>query len=358
VVEGGYHHLVLEFDMQKSVLLILVFLLGILATIPFIVYPEIPTSKLGSQQPQTPARQQKTNRVAICFFGIIKTLNITQLQSYEQAVFLPLKKAGFELDGYLHTSLVRYYSNARWKNLEAGNIALNQTEGISLFSQYINFSKVEIGNETDGDRFFGDLDQYLTHGDPWRDNPRLSALLYLRQLHSILRVTMLWGKRTDDYFGAVYVRSDLEFRSQLNVGAFRSVCGFSGLSIGIPAVQHGGFDDRFAFGNGPSMQKYGQRGLGLLAHSKKSTIHAEKYLAIFLCMNKFEVHIAPISHLRIRSHRATPDGGIDSLFNNFHVQMVDWKSSMMHALSFRPPQQCAPYFQVKSVWRVVPILQK
>lgn len=68
----------------------------------------------------------------------------------------------------------------------------------------------------------------------------------------------------------------------------------------IPRIEHGGYNDRFAFATPLAALRYGARGLVIDAYINSHQPHAETFLGHFLCENRIAVHLLPMYVRRLR----------------------------------------------------------
>jgi hypothetical protein len=130
-------------------------------------------------------------RVAICFFGLVKTVTPQQLD--QRNLFTPLRRAGYELRGFLHTYnfTSHKYSNPRNDEKEA---VLDQGTSIAALKGVLpELKSVRLDSPSSADYHFGDVKKFIVHGDPFPDNPVISYRYFLRQQYSLMKVTEMWS---------------------------------------------------------------------------------------------------------------------------------------------------------------------
>jgi hypothetical protein len=316
-------------------------------------------------------------RVAICFFGLLKSMSPEQVDLYERHLFSPLRRAGYVLSGFLHSF---NFTNQTFSNARNGekNAEFDQSAALSALSQVLpELHSVQLDHAADADEYFGDVRKYLVHGDPWPDNPKVSMKYFLRQQYSLLRVTQLWSNVSFDHPAGpssagvlneprslsnrsvlpprhqlrdahhhlavlpsklsqleaqwdcvVYLRPDLLLKSPLPIHAVRRLCGGRrGNQIAVPWVQFKGYSDRFAFGHPRAMLLYGIRGL-VIDHGVANRLvpHAEEFLARYLCHNRVAVHLVPMYFMRLRATGRSPDATVEQQRKDYQQMMVQWST--------------------------------
>jgi hypothetical protein len=144
------------------------------------------------------------------------------------------------------------------------------------------------------------------NGDPWPDNPLLSIVYFVRQLHSLKRVTKLWIPTRHKYKFVLYLRPDALFLSPLDLP--RNAPALNSKSIATPAWhQFGGRNDRLAYGVPAVMAAYGMRGDFLQSFVDSGKMpHAEKFLKHYLRSRG----IGSVGS-RTRFQRVRADGHVD-----------------------------------------------
>jgi hypothetical protein len=277
----------------------------------------------------------ETPKLAICFFGLVKEITNQQIESFELAVLKPLRDAGYQLDGFLHTFNMTGEVYANPLNLEEPT-QLDQLPAIQkLEAAFDGRLEVLVDTFADADRHFGPHEEFLTSGDPWPSSKGLSVKYYLRQLYSLLRLTSMWSKvdlftldgSTIDisalgfdsllqYDGVMYMRPDTSIETPLPVRVMSRFFGHPSRTLGrtlkkdvvVPRFEWGGLYDQLAFGSVLGMLVYGARGLRLRDFVKaKGLPHPQNFLFNYLCENNVSVHLMPV--------RARADGRVDERRN-------------------------------------------
>ena len=150
-------------------------------------------------------------RVAICFFGLMRSLYYTK-QSLHAHIFDILRQHGMDYDVYLHTYEMNTLSNLRSKEF---NVSLNKNEWKLLYPFKHAIDDNDLIDQTIVTSL---LPQLLDHGDPWKESPPFVSLRNLvKQLYSLKRVTELWRNHKADYPVVLYLRPDVWFFNDLNM---------------------------------------------------------------------------------------------------------------------------------------------
>jgi hypothetical protein len=248
---------------------------------------------------------QPPTRVAICFFGLMRSLHYTK-QSLHAHVFDILSQHGIDYDVYLHTYNLNSISNFRSKEF---NVSLNKNEWKLLYP-----SKHAIDDNDVIERIVVTplLPQLLDHGDPWKEPPPFASLRNLiKQLYSLKKVTELWKNRAADYQLVLYLRPDVWFFNDLNMTdlteALTQSSSPSPMSsrrfLYVPRFHSwGGVNDRFAFGPPEVMRLYGSRYDKALNYSKVHPLHPETFLRDLLNARNVSTRPTNILFERVRSN--------------------------------------------------------
>jgi hypothetical protein len=233
-------------------------------------------------------------KIALCFWGICRSTHNT-IESIEECILKPLRKAGYEYDIYVHTyTLYRTYTNIRsnehnlqlkntlWKLLNPKEYMIEHQDAVDL---HLNFAK------------------YRTHGNPWAgdDNGTFSTLdNHVRALWSLKQVTSLWRGSGIVYDAVMYLRPDVQFLTYLTPNWLQNL---TQTNIKIPDFHlMDGCNDRFAIGTPPSMELYGKRYHQAYEYSLRNSLHSEKFLSYILNTNKIQIEYIPIRFRRIRAN--------------------------------------------------------
>jgi hypothetical protein len=237
--------------------------------------------------------------VCLVFFGLLKNVSPKAAANIWRYIIQPLDFAGFNVEAILVTHNASSFANPR--NHEADD-PIDQLQSIKNLKKYIMiryFTTIEV---EDSDRAFPPIDEFLTHGDPWPDNPRLSVVYFLRQLYSLKVATTAFQRLKDNYVGAVYLRPDLVYLDNIDTTLFKSfVAEPNQLALAVPSF-HGPLNDRFAFGNTKSMLLYGSRGDEIYKYSQTKQPHAETFLNDYAISHQISVTQVDFMCLRVRAN--------------------------------------------------------
>jgi hypothetical protein len=238
----------------------------------------------------------KKIRVAICFFGLTRSLKFT-LPSIEKYVLGPLKQYGIKHDIYLHTYKVKTpYTNPR-----AGerDIRLDNSEYKLLEpKEHMVEDKDEISKKIG-------LEKYRTKGDPWGQEHSAIAgdfttldnhILYL---WSQKQLTQMWSPLAGRYSHVIMCRPDVLYQVPIKLEWFS----FTSNKICIPNFGLcGNVNDRFALGRPEQMKLYGNRFDDALAYSKKYPLASEAYLIATMRKHKIKYQHVAFYFIRIRAN--------------------------------------------------------
>lgn len=231
-------------------------------------------------------------RVAICFFGITRSLRFTE-SSINKSVIHPLRSR-FSVDVYGHFYNINRVVNARSKE----NDIVDQTE-VNL----IDFKELRLeapGSRTVMERF----ELSSSYGDFWNDD-FASLRNVTHQLYSLRTVFGLCGNCDYDYY--VFVRPDLLYHDDI-MSMFDCILpqGRSSGSVVVPGWQsHGGVNDRFSLCSGRDAAKvYAERfdAIEDFLRSKKCSFHSERHLLFVLERSRVNIAFTSIRASRVRAN--------------------------------------------------------
>lgn len=250
------------------------------------VLPSTPKATLPTQPP---------TKVAICFWGICRSLNYT-VESIKQHIFRPLEQAGISYDTYMHTFIVPgVYVNPR-----AGEKAchLDNEQYKLLDPMYL-----KIDNQDEIDEIL-DFPKYLTKGKGGGWKNETTAKNFIRALWSLNEVSKLWLERRTEYTHIMYCRPDVLYLQPIKLEQLLLV---SNSEIVLPDFhQHFGVNDRFAICSAHGAEIYGTRFNNLLEYSLTCAIASEHFLSYILRLNKLTTKNIPFRFKRTRM-----DGSVD-----------------------------------------------
>ena len=232
-------------------------------------------------------------RVALCFWGLTRSLNIT-VDSLKEHILSVLEKNGVKYDIFMHT----YYFEGEYFN------PFSCERGTLDFEQY----KILMGENPDPKFFQKDnqheikeklnVEQYRTFDDPW-GNGYGTCDNFILALYSKLQVTNLVRESGIKYDNIMFLRPDVRFLNSLNIDWFS-----------LPTPKHfyipnfctfGGLNDRFFLSNYENGLIYGSAFNSLLSYSKIRNIHSETYCYKYLIeMNGLVKIDIPLRFNRVR----------------------------------------------------------
>jgi hypothetical protein len=240
----------------------------------------------------------KKVRVAMCFFGLTRSLEIT-LPSIKKYLFEPLLNHGIKYDTYLHT----YKMKTPYSNPRAGekNIILDSSEYKLLEPTFhLVEDKGMVSRKLD-------LAKYRSKGDPWSKEKTAikgdfttldNHILYLWSQKQLIEMVK---KNLGRYTHIIFCRPDVLYQVPLLIEWFS----FSSETkkICIPNFGLcGNVNDRFALGRPEEMILYGQRFDDALAYSKKYPLASEAYLIATLKKHKIKYEHVNFYFIRIRAN--------------------------------------------------------
>jgi hypothetical protein len=255
-------------------------------------------------------------RVAICFFGLTRSLQYTRYNLYAHILDL-LKQHEISYDIYVHTYDLVTVSNARSKE---ENVTLDANEWKLLYPYRHLIDNEEQIEKTVVEHF---LPIFLSaHGDPYHEKPPHKTMRNtIKQFYSLQRVTELWTETIDrqiqDYQAVLYLRPDLWYFNDLNVAHLQIAMGAalsasSNASFSSPSPSHfiyipnfhswGGANDRFAFGPPHVMKVYGSRLIGAANYSQIKPVHPETYLSDLLHSHHIVTRATNLLFERVRAN--------------------------------------------------------
>lgn len=235
------------------------------------------------------------NRIAICFFGITRSLSYT-IRSIEENVLDPARRVG-ETRIFAHFFRQRQIDNPR--SGEKG--ILPQDEHYLIRPDWLELE--------DPDRCLTKyaFEELKDFGDAWNDGGR-SLRNLIHQLHSMHRVTQEAMKWQPDVI--MFVRPDLLFHD--SIGRALKVRRPMREEIYIPRWQnwHGGYNDRFAVCYSRRVADiYGNRveRVGEFCNIRGEPLHAERFLKYVLDSSNLQPRF-----MHVRASRVRLDGKVRS----------------------------------------------
>lgn len=229
-----------------------------------------------------------TQRIAICFFGITRSL-ATTLPSIHENVIAPARDLA-EVRTFAHLFDVQRVDNVR--SGESGEVA--RDEHLSLGADILLLEPP--GSCLERRRF----DDIAAHGDFWNDGLKsLSNLVH--QLHSLDLATdaaLAWSPDA-----VVFCRPDLRYLDSFGPW-LESALADRQDTVYVPGWQHwGGFNDRFAVCSGhAAAQAWGKRVEAALPYVKtrRRALHGERLLAWRLKRSAVRIRQMNVRAVRVR----------------------------------------------------------
>ena len=226
-------------------------------------------------------------RIAICFFGITRSLHYT-IGSIERRILRPAARQG-ETRIFAH-----FFRQAEIANARSGEFGrLRADEHALLRPDWLELEEPDQCLAQHG------FEVLKAHGDPW-DDGFVSLRNLVHQLHSLDRVTGAALDWRPDI--VIFARPDLRYHEGL-AGPLRRIRKATGDVALVPDWQHwrGGLNDRFALCTAPdAAAAYGRRVHRMTAYCEavNGPLHAE--LLLRHCLEEAGVTIGTIPTLASR----------------------------------------------------------
>ena len=244
-----------------------------------------------------------TIKVAICFFGITRSLKHT-IKSIKKNIFEILKKNRIEYDVYCHTYNIDHnYVNHRAKECVSAN-NIDNAEYKLLEASYIcvdNQNKIK--NEID-------LKKYRTKGDPWGTKDYNTLDNYILAQYSKHKLVNMIETNKQEYQYIIFMRPDCEYIMPFNIKDLEYI---DNTTICTPNFHLWGtyhMNDRFAITNMMTYKIYGDIFLKLYELSLEMSIHSETVLGKILVDNNIKTKRINFYFNRIRMNKESPDNFI------------------------------------------------
>lgn len=210
--------------------------------------------------------EAKRRVVAVCFFGINRSLRFT-VASIRSMLLDPLRDACFAPEIYAHTYSLNFTLVTPRSNESAGLPVGGAAEIRELLAPY----ELEVTDQAEFWRSWEAAGHVLQKGSSF---DRHSTRNLLCQLNSLVRVTRLWMPRAHMLHAVMYVRPDLRMLQPFD-------------TVALAGVQQGelyvpfwacwrGLNDRFAFGRPAAAAAYGQRLLLAQDFARTQKLHSER----------------------------------------------------------------------------------
>jgi hypothetical protein len=225
--------------------------------------------------------------VAICFFGITRSLNHTAPFIYSRLINPIEQYANVRI--FLHTFNLSQITNARSRE---HNVTLHHEE-----YHLLNPHRFEV---TDQEAYLRSLPGNFCqkHGDFFR-NRFASVRNVFCQMESLRRVTLLMMSDATKFDVVVYSRPDVLYFNTIDVEQLLLA---EENAIYIPMFHRfAGSNDRFAFGRVASMLHYGNRGAQLASYCNARQLHPETFLTHIFRTNNITMKATSIMFSRVRA---------------------------------------------------------
>ena len=211
-------------------------------------------------------------RVALCFFGLTRSLDYT-IDSIRHSILDPLLLNDVETTLFLHTYNATSVTNRRSAEDAA---TMDWTAYKLLHPHEWQVDDVAVVNKL----IDTDLKAWLKHGDAWAGETAEHTTLrnFLKQLYSLKQVTNMWIQEASRFDTVFYLRSDVWFFNQLDVAELDEAVQHPKRIYTPMFHQWGGLNDRLAFGSPESMAIYGNRLDAAMDFAQQEALHAEHLL--------------------------------------------------------------------------------
>ena len=231
-----------------------------------------------------------TPNIAICFFGLTRSLSIT-IDSIKKHIFKILKSNNLDFDIYLSTYNLEYLNNPRSNEI---NIKLDLNEFKLLEANYIYID--------DQDKFDRNINinDYLKNGDPWKEKEHISLMNLIRQLNTLKNMDLLFRKINKKYKCYIFIRPDLEFINDIDLVNIKYILDNYNENIILTPINQKwkGLNDRFYITTHCATSKIINRLDELLLYSQNYQPHSESFLLYIV--NKYNTLIINIKFYFIR----------------------------------------------------------
>jgi hypothetical protein len=192
-------------------------------------------------------------KVCICLYGLVQRSLKYTINSIKKNILEELSKNGMDYDIYLHT-----YDSSISHSPRAGEIHVQvDPDDYKLLEPHV----YSVESYTDFNNNYDYEDFMRRYKDPWGDNYE-SIKNWIREMHSMHRVTTMWEDKKSDYEFCLYIRPDLMYITPLPfdyITRHLRETNYSNTWFTPPWGKWGGLNDFLAFGDCESMIKWGKR---------------------------------------------------------------------------------------------------
>jgi hypothetical protein len=247
------------------------------------------------QSPSKSSVQHRPVHVAVCFFGLTRSLRYT-IDSIRSNILDELAIAGVRYTVFLHTHNVTRVFNPRAKEF---HVRIDPSVYHLLHPDEAIIEDPMDWSKASSQELLATL---LKHGDPWGEKEHISLKNLVGQLNSLQKLSALWMPQSKKYDAVIYLRSDVWFFNQLNVSQVLAAAAETTRPVIWTPKFHtfGGLNDRFAFGNTAAMKIYGNRLLYAKDFSQQRPLHSETFLAHVMNVTNVTRHTTDIVFTRVR----------------------------------------------------------
>lgn len=277
-----------------------------------------------------PAKPKGTQRsVAVCFFGITRSLRAYTFDSIRRCIFKKLEQQKFVYDVFIHTFSATVMDNPR---AGENNTELDQEEW-----RLLNPLRYEIEDLADYDAS-KDFNRFIRMGNPYFDRPGGNHTIknHIRQMHSIRRcwhlVEQYMNQTNTRYHYVMFVRPDVRYGEpglpDLDKYLKRSTTKYG--QSGTPNLKLRvaiAYEDRFAVGTPEAIKLWATREdyaweyVTSYKNNQTRPLHSESHLR--WVMDKLNVNVVaiPMCFERVRANGLVVTGDMAS------CHLPQWKKS-------------------------------
>lgn len=226
-------------------------------------------------------------KICICFYGLTRSLKYTH-NSIKNNILRELINHNYYFDIYMHTYDLFSITN---KRSNEKNSKLDFTEYLLIKPDYILITNQILFDKTIN------INDYLKHGDPWPENPKISLFNLLRQFNSLKLVTNL-HINNNDYLTYIYLRPDLKYLNKFDINILKN---FQNNTFYTPNWgKFGGLNDRLCIGDKNVIEYFSYKRFDdAKEYSNNKKLHSETYLKDI--MKNFNIININLKANRIRS---------------------------------------------------------
>lgn len=237
-------------------------------------------------------------KVALCFFGITRSLKYTH-NSIKEKIFNIFIKNKIDYDIFMHTYELNTYRNIR-TNEKSNNI--NNEEYKLIEPKYLLIdNQDEIKKELC-------LNKYRTHPDPWKTSYNSVDNFILAQYSKYRILELLEQNKENNYDYILFIRPDCKYLTNFNIEWLKHV---NDKTVIIPNfalyIAPYIFNDRFIITTYNVCRIYASLFEKLLDISKKRKLHSESVIWQYLTDNNIKIARVNFIFQRVRLNGSIPD---------------------------------------------------